>query len=211
MKISSNSSRSMMREVRAPIDGKSRGRARRSLACSLKAVWPMLGLAVALSFGAVADVCAQEAVPPMKKITNNSAEWIPLYGEKWWNYYHADFEGFFPGGRSNILHDLYLAKVRRNTALTVDWQIFGRDYTFDGEWFAVEWFYRATNVADGFQQWESTLGVGRLKDGKMVLWTEYFDDSVGALQQLGLLPFYRKDEPKFPWPEGAKLSLPYRP
>ncbi|HRE80873.1 MAG TPA: hypothetical protein PLN52_07480 [Opitutaceae bacterium] len=154
---------------------------------------------------------AQQEVPPMTKITNLASEWIPLYGEAWWNYYHKDYEGFYPGGRSNLMHDAYLARVRKNTALTVDWQIFNRRYTYDGEYFAVEWFYRATNVADGFRQWEATLGIGRIKDGKMVLWTEYFDDSVGVLQQLGLMPFYDKDEAPFPWPEKAVLHLPYRP
>jgi hypothetical protein len=154
---------------------------------------------------------AADAVKPMTVITNDAAAWIPLYGEQWWNYYHHVYVGLYPGGRSNLMHDRYLARVRKNTALTVDWQIFKRDYTYDGEWFAVEWFYRATHVSDGFRQWESTLGIGRLKEGKLVLWTEYFDDSVGELQRIGLLPFYRDDEPKFPWPEEAKLSLPYRP
>ena len=168
----------------------------------------LLGLLLGVGFSL--PLVAEEP-KPMTVITNDSAEWVPLYGEKWWDYYHADFEGFFPGGKSNLMHDRYLARIRKNTALTVDWQIFKRHYVFDGEWFAVEWFYRATNVSDGFRQWESTLGIGRLKEGKMVLWTEYFDDSVGELQHIGLLPFYGENEAAFPWPEKAALSLPYRP
>lgn len=152
-----------------------------------------------------------EAPKPMTVITNDSAQWIPLYGETWWDYYHPDYVGLFPGGRSNFYHDAYLAKVRRNHPLTVDWQIFKRQYVYDGEWFAVEWFYRATHVSDGFRQWEGTLGIGRIKDGKMILWSEFFDDNVGNLQRIGLMPFYEESEMPFPWPKKAVLVLPYRP
>lgn len=170
----------------------------------------LLVLPVALALGGTAF--AQTTEPkPMKVMTNVASEWIPLYGETWWDYYHPDWEGFFPGGRSNRFHELYLAKVRRNNPLTVDWRIFNRKYVYDGSWFAVEWFYRATHVEDGFQQWEATLGIGRIKEGKMVLWTEYFDDNVGNLQRVGLMPFYEPDEAIMPWPKGAVLKLPYRP
>ena len=168
-------------------------------------------LVVLLACAAPAASFAAEPPAAMTKITNDSAEWIPLYGEKWYNYYHPDFEGFFPGGRSNLMHDRYLARVMYGKARTNDWQIFDRQYIFDGEFYAVEWSYRATNVSNGFRQWESTLGIGRIKDGKCILWTEYFDDSVGELQEIGLMPLYDAKEPHFPWPEKAILSLPYRP
>jgi len=164
----------------------------------------LVGAGGAPAFGAEAD-------PPMTKITNDSAEWIPLYGEKWYNHYHSDFEGFFPGGRSNLRHDRYLAKVMYGKPRTNNWKIFDRQYIFDGEWYAVEWSYRATNLSNGFEQFESTLGIGHIKDGKCILWTEYFDDTVGELQEIGMMPLYGEKEPHFPWPEKAILSLPYRP
>lgn len=95
--------------------------------------------------------------------------------------------------------------------ITENWEIFHKSYVYDGEWFAVEWFYRAAYLDDGFTQWECTLGIGRIVDGKMILWTEYFDDAVGKLQRLHLMPNPEPDEEVFPWPAKAKVSLPYRP
>ena len=60
----------------------------------------LLGVAL---FATVAG-SAQEA-KPMEVYTNDSAEWIPLYGETWWDYYHPDWVGLFPGGRSNRFNE----------------------------------------------------------------------------------------------------------
>jgi hypothetical protein len=140
-----------------------------------------------------------------------AAQWVPLYGEEWWNHYDPTYEGWFPGGRSNLYHDTWLAKIAIKHALTNEWKIFNRDYAYDGQWFAVEWSYRATDLTDGFKQFESTLGFGRIKDGRIILWCEYFDDSVGHLQKLGLMPIYDADEPHAPWPAKAFIKIPYRP
>jgi hypothetical protein len=140
-----------------------------------------------------------------------AAQWVPLYGEKWWEHYHPAYEGWYPGGRANLYHDTWLAKVAIKHALTDNWLIFDRDYAYDGQFFAVEWSYRATDKSDGFKQWESTLGFGRIHEGKIILWCEYFDDSVGHLQKLGLMPLYEADEAHAPWPAKAILRLPYRP
>lgn len=171
-----------------------------------------LSFSLVLAFAALAAVTRAEEKPALvydPKLT--AAQWVPLYGEQWWNHYHPAYEGWFPGGRSNLHHDAWLAKLAVKHALTDNWLIFERDYSYDGQWFAVEWKYRATDKADGFKQWESTLGFGRIHDGKIILWCEYFDDSVGHLQKLGLMPFYEPNEPHAPWPAKAFLKLPYRP
>lgn len=54
----------------------------------------LLALPVALALGGTAF--AQSTEPkPMKVMTNLASEWIPLYGETWWDYYHPDWDGPF--------------------------------------------------------------------------------------------------------------------
>jgi hypothetical protein len=168
----------------------------------------VVGVIVLLA-GIVAGGGEEASTAPV--VTNDSAVWLPIYGEKMFDHQHPDWEGWFPGGRNNRFHDLYVQSVWQRAPITKDWKISNRAYVFDGEWFAVEWFYRATYTDDGFREWESTLGIGRLVDGKMILWTEYFDDSVGNLQRLRLMPLFEADEPVFPWPQKAVIRIPYRP
>jgi hypothetical protein len=154
---------------------------------------------------------AADAPTPMPVVTNDSAKWIPIFGENIWAQYHPDWQGWFPGGHSNRFHQMYVQNVWDHHPVTKDWEVFNKHWVFDGEWFAVEWFYRAKFMDDGFRQWESTLGIGHLKDGKLISWTEYFDDEVGYLQHLRLMPPYDDTEPVYPWPAKAILKLPYRP
>ena len=49
---------------------------------------------------------------------------------------------------------------------TKDWKLFNRHYLFDGDWYAVEWFYSATTIKTGGKQVESTLAFGHVQDGK---------------------------------------------
>ncbi len=148
---------------------------------------------------------------PMEVITNDSAEWIPLYGETWWDYYHHDWQGYFPGGRDDRYHNQWVMQQWFKNTITKDWTITNKTHVFDGEWFAVEWHYQATYLSDNFTEWETTLAIGRIEEGKLILWIEYFDDVVGKLQKLKLMPFPDKGETVFPWPIKAKISLPYRP
>lgn len=170
-------------------------------------------ISLSLGFLALQAGMSAEELSPKNEYNpaHTAAEWIPLFGEKWWDHYHPDYKAWYPGGRSDRYHDTWIAKVNRVHLRTTDWRIFNRDYAYDGQWFAVEWFYRATDKADGFQQWESTLGFGRIEEGRIILWAEYFDNGVGELQRIGLLPLYEAAEPHAPWPARARISLPYRP
>lgn len=157
---------------------------------------------------------AEEAEPGADHYTgNDAATWVPLRGEEWWNYYHPDYESQYPGGRSNRYHDIYIGEVMAHDPATTDWEIFNRKYFYEGDMFAVEWYYRSTYTDDGFRQWESTMGFGRIVDGQIILWIEYFDDAVGTLQKVGLMPYFEDPEAEviFPWPEDTPLKAPYRP
>jgi hypothetical protein len=172
------------------------------------------GLALAaLTVGAGAGRAGEKSAPSAYVPSLTAARLVPLYGEEWWNHYHPDYESWYPGGRSNRFHDAWIATVLKKHAVTKDWEILNRDYSYDGQWFAVEWHYRATYLDDGFREWETTVGFGRIQDGKIILWVEYFDDAVGGLQKLGLMPLCEPNEPVAPWPAKATalVRMPYRP
>jgi len=148
---------------------------------------------------------------PSPLAITDSAKWIPIHGDNIWAEYSDDWQGWFPGGHDNKFHHLYVQNVWDHHPVTDHWEVFNKHWVLDGEWFAAEWFYRAKFTDDGFQQWESTLGIGHLRDGKLISWTEYFDDEIGNLQHLRMMTVYDQDEMPFPWPAKAALKLPYRP
>ena len=126
-------------------------------------------------------------------------------------YFADSIEESYPFGRSNKAHDAEIAKLGETQGATKDWKLFNRHYLFDGDWYAVEWFYSATTIKTGGKQVECTLAFGHVQDGKLIVWDEYFDDVVGELEQEGKLEYYAPDEPPFPWPAKATLKHPYRP
>ncbi|MEM7790273.1 MAG: hypothetical protein AAF546_02625 [Verrucomicrobiota bacterium] len=142
---------------------------------------------------------------------SEASKWIPEYGEDWFNHFSDDYIGLFPGGRSNKYHDAYIGEAWYDDPITKDWVIFDRKYIYEGQWFAVLWFYTATNTSNGFQQVESTIGMGKIEDGKMSVWIEYFDDSVGHMQELRIMPFFEEGGEGLPWPPNSTLKQEYRP
>jgi ketosteroid isomerase-like protein len=69
----------------------------------------------------------------------------------------------------------------------------------DGEDFAVEWQFATTERATGVRTAVSDAIIGRVEDGRIVLWKEYLDGRVLEGQRAGTLPLEEGGEP-FPWP-----------
>lgn len=154
------------------------------------------------SFGA-AVVCAADDGP--------AARFIARFGEVWVDHFAADYESAYPFGRSNKKHDDEISQSLTLDQASDHRTLTSKRYLFDGDWYAVQWIYGATTTKTGKRQTESTVAFGRVKDDKLVVWEEYFDDVVGELQFAGQLPLYQPDEEPFPWPAGAKIKHPYRP
>ena len=138
-------------------------------------------------------------------------KFIDSFGDTALSRFSDKIEEAYPFGRSNKARDEEIAKGGGMETTTTDWKVFNKHYLFDGDWYAVEWFYSATTIKTGGRQVESTLAFGKVQDGKLVVWDEYFDDVVGELEQAGQLPLYKPAEMPFPWPAGATLKHPYRP
>ncbi len=139
--------------------------------------------------------------------------WVAQWGDTWWERYHRDYSAYYPGGRTNRYHDLYVAEALRNGAAPgiAEFSISKQQYLFDGDWYVVEWVYESTQEGTGRVQRESTVAFGRVVDDHLKVWIEYFDDMVGEYQGIGALPLYADDEEPYPWPAEATLRRDYRP
>lgn len=133
---------------------------------SLSGFATLIGLALLSPVFTFAETTSTKPAAPIYDPTHTAKQWVPLFAEDWWNHYHPDYQAWYPGGRSNRFHDMWIAKVMIKHAQTKDWEIINRDYAFDGQWFAVEWHYRSTYIADGFRQWETTLAFAKIHEGK---------------------------------------------
>ena len=100
---------------------------------------------------------------------------------------------------------------RLTDTATSDWKITNKHYMYDGDWYAVEWLYQSTQTSTGLVQRESALSFGKVQDGQLIVWIEYFDDMVGHYQWIGAMPLFEKDEAPFPWPAKSPLKRKYRP
>lgn len=170
-----------------------------------------LGALLVIMIMAVDASAAEETGSQME---SSAKSWIADWGDQWWEKFHEDIEAWYPGGRSNRFHNIYIEdamKLRREPAWE-DWEISNQQYIFTSDWFAAEWFYRAVQPSTGKMQIEATLIFGRVQDGKMISLFEYFDDMVGRYQTIGAMRLYdRAHEKPFPWPRNSALRRAYRP
>jgi hypothetical protein len=146
-----------------------------------------------------------------KKPESAAKVFVDRVGDDLLNCFADSIDEAYPFGRSNKAHDDEIAKAGGMQTTTNEWKLWNKHFFFDGDWFAVEWFYGATTIKTGGKQIESTLAFGKVKDGKIIIYNEFFDDTVGEMEQSGILPLYTEDEFPFPWPAGAKIKHPYRP
>jgi ketosteroid isomerase-like protein len=84
-----------------------------------------------------------------------------------------------------------------------DTRIYPTQFIVEGNRVLAEYQFCATNIATGKREAEGTAAIGEVKDGKLVLWKEYYDHTVGALQAEGVIPV-DEGAPSFPYPRAAK-------
>jgi len=157
--------------------------------------------------GALALAATDAAAPS----GDNAAAFVATRGTKQFDYTHPQIEEAFPFGRSNAANDKKLEEAHAFGALTDFVALDHRHYITEGNRYVVEWLYHATWKKTGHSQVEASLCFGQVKDQQLYRWTEYFDDTVGELQDQGKLPLYLESEVNYPWPKNATISRVYRP
>jgi ketosteroid isomerase-like protein len=82
-------------------------------------------------------------------------------------------------------------------------RIYPTTFIVEGDRILAEYQFCSTNRQTGKREAEGTAAIGQVKNGKIVLWKEYYDHSVGELQSRGAIPV-DEGEPSFPYPRSAK-------
>jgi ketosteroid isomerase-like protein len=110
---------------------------------------------------------------------------------------HKDVVFSYPGRRLNksqTLEDIdFFKNSFKNTKVYINKII------IEGDDVAVEWQFASTKIEDNKRTAVSDAIIGKVKDGKIILWKEYLDGRVSRMQSNGELPLEEGEEP-FPWP-----------
>lgn len=110
---------------------------------------------------------------------------------------HEDVIFAYPGRRLNKQETLEdLEYFRDNFS---DTEVYIHTIIVDGDDVAVEWQFATTNNETSKRAVVSDAIIGKLKDGKWIIWKEYLDGRVKTLQAEGQL-FLEEGEEPFPWP-----------
>jgi ketosteroid isomerase-like protein len=84
-----------------------------------------------------------------------------------------------------------------------DTRIYPTQFIVEGNRVLAEYQFCATNIATGKREAEGTAAIGEIKDGRLVLWKEYYDHTVGALQAEGKITV-DEGAASFPYPRAAQ-------
>ncbi|MBI2101820.1 nuclear transport factor 2 family protein [Candidatus Woesearchaeota archaeon] len=110
---------------------------------------------------------------------------------------HKDAIFAYPGRRLNKQETLKdLAEYNKTFK---DTKIYISKIIVDGEDLAVEWQFASTSTKTGNRTAVSDAIIGKVKDGKIIVWKEYLDGRVSRMQSNGTLALEEGEEP-FPWP-----------
>ena len=104
----------------------------------------------------------------------------------------------YPGRRLNksqTLQDL----IEYNKSFR-ETKIYINKIIINGDDLAVEWQFASTNAKTGNRTAVSDAIIGKVNDGKIIVWKEYLDGRVGRMQANGTLALEEGEEP-FPWPK----------
>ena len=81
-----------------------------------------------------------------------------------------------------------------------DTKVYINKIVVDKDDFSVEWQFASTNIKTGNRTAVSDAVIGKVKDGKIIIWKEYLDGRISRLQAAGNLSLEEGEEP-FPWPK----------
>ena len=111
---------------------------------------------------------------------------------------HENIVFAYPGRRLNKKETL-ADFIQYNSSFN-NTKIYINKIIVNGNDIAVEWQFASTNIKTGNRTAISDAIIGKVKDGKIIVWKEYLDGRVSRMQIAGNLSLEEGEEP-FPWPK----------
>lgn len=111
---------------------------------------------------------------------------------------HEDVVFAYPGRRLNKEQTLEDLRYFRDNY--IDTKVYVHTVIVEGDTVAVEWQFATTKKETGKREVVSDAIIGKVKDGKFIVWKEYLDGRVKGLQAERKLELEEGEEP-FPWPK----------
>jgi ketosteroid isomerase-like protein len=106
-----------------------------------------------------------------------------------------------PGGKLDRNGAIAFFKRWRSEWLNT--RIYPTTFLVEGDQVFAEYQFCSTNKQTGKREAEGTAAIGEIRGGKLVLWKEYYDHSVGELQAKDVIPV-DEGNVSFPYPAAAK-------
>lgn len=93
----------------------------------------------------------------------------------------------------------WLRELAAFSKMNTDTRVYVHGIVVDGLDFALEWQFATTEVETGIRTAISDAIIGRVEEGRIIVWKEYLDGRVLELQRAGELELREGMEP-LPWP-----------
>ena len=155
----------------------------------------LLLLMVVLSACTSSNELSKEEI--IKMVDDHAEAWKTGNLELLDSLLHEDVVFAYPGRRLNkaqTLEDLEYFRDHFNET-----EVYINEIIVECNQVAIEWQFATTKNETGERQVVSDAIIGKIKDGKFIVWKEYLDGRVKLLQADGTLELEEGEEP-FPWP-----------
>ena len=153
---------------------------------------------IALILGCSNNSKSKDEQTAKELVYNHAKAWETGDAELLDSVLHEDVIFAYPGRRldkQETLKDLAeYNKTFKDTKIYINKIIVNEDDL------AVEWQFTSTNIKTGNRTAVSDAIIGKVKDGKIIVWKEYLDGRVSRMQANGTLALEEGEEP-FPWPK----------
>lgn len=108
-------------------------------------------------------------------------------------------DALFAYPRRRVDSETWIEEMAAFHEQNVDTRVYVHRVIVEDSTFAVEWQFATTERESGERTAVGDAIIGAVRDGRIVLWKEYLDGRLFALQRSGELPLDEGKEP-FPWP-----------
>ncbi len=132
-----------------------------------------------------------------KMVSDHARAWETGDEELLTTLLHEDVVFAYPGRRLTKAQTLDDLRFFRDAY--EDTKVYIHTVIVEGDDVAVEWQFATTKKETGKREVVSDAIIGKVKDGKFIVWKEYLDGRVKGLQAEGSLELEEGEEP-FPWP-----------